>query len=125
MWDEQDTLDSLFFCARRRAARVSVLNVICMAKPDLNDDTSADYEQFEAELLAQDQDAVRVGTADMDDSEARNLVNDLLDAGIVIPIAEKRVLVHDPSSEAFKSITQLAVFHKGWTVACNAGEETA
>ncbi|WP_027119306.1 hypothetical protein [Natronorubrum tibetense] len=96
-----------------------------MAKPDLNDDTSADYEQFEAELLAQDQDAVRVGTADMDDSEARNLVNDLLDAGIVIPIAEKRVLVHDPSSEAFKSITQLAVFHKGWTVACNAGEETA
>ncbi|WIV68947.1 hypothetical protein [Natrialbaceae archaeon AArc-T1-2] len=96
-----------------------------MSKPELNDDTSADYEQFEAELLAQDQDAARVGTADMDDSEARNLVNELLDAGIVIPIAEKRVLVHKPSSEAFESITQLAVFHKGWTTACDASEGTA
>ena len=93
--------------------------------PDAFNDTSSDHERFEAELIAHDQDAARVATADIDDETARQLVSDLIDAGIVIPIAEKRVLVHEPSNEAFESITQLAVFHKGWTAACNAVGETA
>ncbi|WP_158600099.1 hypothetical protein [Halorubrum sp. Atlit-28R] len=38
-----------------------------MPGPDPHDDTSHDYEQFEKELLAQDRDAARVDTADIDD----------------------------------------------------------
>jgi hypothetical protein len=39
---------------------------------------------------------------------------------VVRPIAEERVLVHEPSGAAFDSSTQLAVFHRGWT----AGRDT-
>ena len=95
-----------------------------MTGPDAFDDTSADHERFEAKLIAHDQDATRVTTADVDDETARQLVSDLVDADIIIPIAEKRVFIHEPSREAFESVIQLAVFHKGWTAACNAGEET-
>jgi hypothetical protein len=35
----------------------------------------------------------------------------------------KRVLVHEPSGEAFDSITQLAVFHRGWQAATDADAE--
>jgi len=80
-------------------------------------------EQFEAELLAQVHDATSVSTTDMDDSEARNLVNELVDADFVTPVPEDRVLVHEPSGTAFDSSTQLAVFHRGWTAACDADEE--
>ena len=95
-----------------------------MTGPDAFDDTSADYERFEAELIAHDQDAARVATADIDDETARHLISNLVDAGIVIPVAEERVLVHEPSSEAFESITQLATFYRGWTAARDASEET-
>lgn len=44
---------------------------------------------------------------------------------MVIPVAEQRVLVHEPSGTAFDSITQLAVFHRGWAAARGAGEEDA
>ncbi|MFC7251706.1 hypothetical protein ACFQJ5_18035 [Halomicroarcula sp. GCM10025324] len=67
-----------------------------MDDPDPHDDTSADYEQFETELL---------------------------DADVVTPVPEDRVLVHEPSGTAFDSPTQLAVFHRGWTTACDADEE--
>jgi hypothetical protein len=40
----------------------------------------------------------------------------------VTPIPNERVLVHEPSDEAFDSILQLAVFHRGWTAARDAGE---
>ena len=94
-----------------------------MATPDPYDDTSADHEQFEKELLAQDRDAARVDTADIDDTMARRLVDDLVDADVVTPIPEDRVLVHEPSGTAFDSATQLAVFHRGWMAACDADEE--
>lgn len=68
-----------------------------MTGPDAFDDTSADHERFKAELVAHNQDADRVTTADIDDETARHLVSNLVDAGIVIPVAEKRVLVQ-PSS---------------------------
>ena len=85
-----------------------------MTGPTAFDETSTDYECFEAEQLARNRDADQ-STADLTDSAARHLVNDLVDDGVVTPVAERRVLVHDPSGEAFDSITQLAVFHRGWT----------
>jgi hypothetical protein len=91
-----------------------------MADPDPHDDTSADYEQFEKEQLAQDRDAASVATADVDDATARRLVDDLIDADVVTPVPEERVLVHEPSGAAFDSSTQLALFHRGWT----AGRDT-
>ena len=91
-----------------------------MTDPDPHDDTSADYEQFEKVLLAQDRDAAGVDTADIDEATARRLVDDLIDADVVTPVPEDRVLVHEPSGAAFDSSTQLAVFHRGWT----AGRDT-
>lgn len=94
-----------------------------MVDSDPRDDTSTDYEQLEKELLAQDRDASGVATADIDDATARNLVSELVDAGIVTPVPEAQVLFHEPSSTAFDSTTQLAVFHNGWTAALDSGEE--
>ncbi|GGN24816.1 hypothetical protein [Halarchaeum nitratireducens] len=91
-----------------------------MPGPDPHDDTSADYEQFEKEQLAQDRDAVGIDTTDVDDATAENLVSELIDADVVTPVPEDKVLVHEPSGTAFDSSTQLAVFHRGWT----AGRDT-
>jgi hypothetical protein len=79
------------------------------------DDTTDDYERLEKELLAQDRDRTRVVTADLDRGTAGRLVNDLVDGDVVTPVPDERVLVHEPSGEAFNSILQLAVFHRGWT----------
>ena len=94
-----------------------------MTDPDPRDDTSADYEQFETELRAQDRDVAGVDTADVDDATTHNLVSELVDTDVVIPVPEDRVLVHEPSGTAFDSPTQLAVFHRGWTAAHDADEE--
>jgi len=94
-----------------------------MPGPDPHDDTSADYEQFEKEQLAQDRDAASVATADVDDATARSLVDELIDADIVTPVPEDRVLVHEPSGTTFDSTTQLAVFHRGWTAGRDADGE--
>ena len=88
-----------------------------MTGPDILDDTTDDHERLEAELVAQDRDAAQVSTADIDERRARRLVNDLIEDDMVRPIPDQRVLVHEPSSEAFDSITQLAVFHHGWRAA--------
>jgi hypothetical protein len=95
-----------------------------MADPDPHDDTSTDYEQFEKTLLAQDRDAVGVDTADIDEATARGLVDDLIDADVVTPVPEERILVHDPSGTSFDSATQLAVFHRGWTAGRDADAES-
>lgn len=84
---------------------------------DKYDDASHDHERFEKELIAKDRDATRVKTDDVDETEARKLVADLIEAGVVTPVAEHRVLVHDPSETPFESIWQLALFHRGWTAA--------
>ena len=94
-----------------------------MADPDPHDDTSADDEQFEKALLAQDRDAAGVETADIDEATARRLVNDLIDADVVTSVPEDRVLVHEPSGTTFDSATQLAVFHRGWTAGRDADAE--
>ncbi|WP_458190693.1 hypothetical protein [Haladaptatus sp. NG-WS-4] len=96
-----------------------------MTGPDAFDDTAADYERLETELLSQDRDAARVATADVDETMARQLVSDLVDDGVVTAVAEQRVLVHEPSGEVFHSIRQLAVFHRGWTAGRDADEETS
>nr|WP_176705285.1 hypothetical protein [Halobacterium sp. GN101] len=94
-----------------------------MADPDPHDDTSADHEQFEKEQLAQDRDAAGVDTTDIDDATAQRLVSDLVDADIVTPVPEDRVLAHEPSGATFDSTTQLAVFHRGWTAGRDADAE--
>jgi hypothetical protein len=78
-----------------------------MTGPDIFDDTTDDYERLETELVAQDRDAARVSTADVDER-------------MVTPVPDQRILVHEPSGEAFDSITQLAVFHRGWQAATDA-----
>lgn len=92
-----------------------------MTGPTTFDDTADDYEQFETELVAQDMNANRVPTADIDEETARHRVNELVEAGHVTPVPVDRVFVHNPSCSAFDSITQLAIFHRGWT----AGRQTA
>ena len=94
-----------------------------MTGPDILDDTTDDHERLEAELVARDRDAARVATADIDERSAHRLVNDLIENDVVTPVAEQRVLVHEPSSEAFDSITQLAVFHRGWRAARDAEDD--
>jgi hypothetical protein len=93
-----------------------------MSGLDIHDDTADDHERFERELLAQDQDARRPSTADLDDETAQEVVRNLLDAGTVTPVVDERVLMHEPSGAAFESLWQLAVFHEGWTAAADAGE---
>ena len=88
-----------------------------MTGPDTRDDTSDDIDRFETELLAQDRDAASGSKADIDQDTARKFVNDLLETGVIFPVPEERLLVHDPSGVAFESILQLAVFHRGWTAA--------
>jgi hypothetical protein len=90
-----------------------------MSGTDALDDASADNERFEAELVAQDQDAASVAVADIDDGRAYARVNDLVDDDVVTPIPDERVFVHEPSDEAFDSILQLVVFHRGWIAACD------
>jgi len=94
-----------------------------MTGPDILDDTTDDYERLETELVAQDRDAARVSTADIDERSARRLVDELIEDDVVTPVPDQRVLVHEPSDEAFDSITQLAVFHRGWRAARDADAE--
>jgi hypothetical protein len=94
-----------------------------MATPDPHEDTSADYEQFEKELLAQDRDVARVDTADIDGTMARSVVDDLVDANVVTPVPEDRVLVHEPSGATFDPPRQLAGFHRGWIAGRGADAE--
>ncbi len=94
-----------------------------MLGPDPHDDTSSDYEQFEKAQLAQDRDAARVDTADIDDVTAQRLINDLVNGDIVTRVPQDQVLVHEPSDTAFDSTTQLAVFHRGWTAGRDADAE--
>jgi hypothetical protein len=94
-----------------------------MTGPDTIDDTTGDYDRLETELVAQDRDAARVSTADVDEATARHLVGELVEDDVVTPIPDQRVLVHEPSGEAFDSITQLAVFHHGWQAALDADAE--
>jgi len=85
------------------------------ATPDSHEDTSSDDERFEKEQLAQDRDATSIDTADVDDTTAQRLVNDLDDVDVVTPVPEPQVLGHEPSGTAFNSSTQLALYHRGWT----------
>ncbi|MFT4923550.1 MAG: hypothetical protein ACI8XM_002777 [Haloarculaceae archaeon] len=94
-----------------------------MTGPDILDDTTDDYDRLETELVAQDRDAARVSTADIDEVTARRLVGDLVEDDVVTPIPDQRILVHEPSNTPFESITQLAVFHRGWQAATDVDVE--
>ncbi|OIB57413.1 hypothetical protein [Natrialba sp. SSL1] len=94
-----------------------------MTGSDAINNTADDHRRLKTGLLAQDQATTYVSTADVDETTARCLVGALLEDDVVIPDSEQRVLVHEPRGEAFDSIWQLAVFHRGWTAARDSGEE--
>jgi hypothetical protein len=94
-----------------------------MTGPEIIDDTTADYDRVETELIAQDRDTARISTADVDERSARRLVGELIEDDVVTPIPDHRILVHEPSSKPFESITQLAVFHRGWQAATDLDTE--
>jgi hypothetical protein len=94
-----------------------------MTGPDILHDTTDDYDRLETELVSRDRDAVRIATADVDERSARRLVDELIENDVVTPIPDQRVLVHEPSSTPFESITQLAVFDLGWQAATDADTE--
>ncbi|WP_083862039.1 hypothetical protein [Halogeometricum pallidum] len=73
-----------------------------MTGPSILDDTGNGHERLETELLAQDRDAARVSTVDVDEATARQLVSDLVDDGLVRAVVEQRVLVtnQDPRDTA-------------------------
>lgn len=97
--------------------RFRCFSVITMTGSDAPDDSSDDRDRFETGLLAQDRD-LRCGTkADIDQDTARQFVTDLFETEVVFPVPEERLLVHDASGEAFESIIQLAVYHRGCTAA--------
>ena len=77
-------------------------------------ETLPDHEQFERRQIAQDQENRRVQTADVDESRARQIVEDLRAAGIVVAVPEDQCLAHRPSGEMFHSDTALVHFHRGW-----------
>lgn len=94
-----------------------------MTGPDRFDDASRDQERFENELVAQDRDAARIETADIDVSHAWMLVKELIGQEVVTPVAESQSLVHEPSGESFQSEKALALFHKGWKSGYDAATE--
>lgn len=124
-WDDESLIfRAVSICASRGRGASEYAQVSgFMTDPATFDDTKNDHERLEAELLAQDRDAERIATADVSEKTARHLVRDLVETDVVTPVPEQRVLVHEPSGNAFDSITQLAVFHRGWTAACDASEE--
>lgn len=63
---------------------------------------------------------VGVDTTAVDDATARNPVSELVDTDVVAAVPEDQVPVHEPSSTAFDSTIQLAVFHRGWMAARDA-----
>ena len=87
-----------------------------MTGPTPVDETSNDHERFGAEQLAQDHDAARQ-TADLIDAAARHLVDDLLDQGRVTSVAERRVLIHDPSvaRHSTRSLSSPCFITAGWS----------
>ena len=90
---------------------------------DVLDDTTGSHERLETELVAQDRDAARVAAAGIDERSACHLVSDLIKDDVVTPVAKQRVFIHNPSSEAFDSITQFAVFHRVWRAATDVDTE--
>lgn len=74
-------------------------------------------------ILARDYNVARVATADIDEETTRHLVTDLVGVSVVSPVPEVQVLVHAPRGSVIDSSTQVAVFHRGGTVAHNTDEE--
>lgn len=88
-----------------------------MTGQDPRADASSEYEAFERRCVADDRDAASVRTVDVDDATAESMVSELIDAGVVTPVPEQEVLVHEPSGAPFQSVTHLAMFHRGWMAA--------
>jgi hypothetical protein len=88
---------------------------------DRHDSTHDDHERFECRQLAQDRDANQQrGVLTVDESEARQRVDVLVDDGVVDVVSEAELLVHAPSETRFRSNRALVLFHEGWQAHTNA-----
>ena len=112
-----DRYDTPWFMSAPGGEALTEAPSISMNGPDTFDEASADHRQLEDTLVMRDRDGDHLETADVSEDAARLLVADLVDRDLVAPIPEKRVLVHEPSGEAFESIVQLAIYHRSWTAA--------
>jgi len=86
-----------------------------------HDSTHDNHERFERCQLAQDRDPNQHrGVLTVDESEARQCVDALVDDGVVDVVAEAELLVHTPSETRFRSNRALVLFHEGWQTATDA-----
>jgi hypothetical protein len=82
---------------------------------DRHDSTHDDHERFERRQLARDRDANQhQGVLTVDESQARQRVDALLDEGVVDLVPDAELLVHTPSETRFRSNRALVLFHEGW-----------
>jgi hypothetical protein len=79
-----------------------------------HDSTHDDHERFERRQLVQDRDARDPGAVTVDESQARQRVDALVDADVVDVVPEAELLVHTPSGRRFQNNRALVLFHKGW-----------
>jgi hypothetical protein len=86
-----------------------------VSAPDVHDATHDDHERFERRQLAPDRDARASAVVAIDESAAREIVQDLREAGLVTVSPAAETLVHLPSGSRFQSDRALAFFHRGWT----------
>jgi len=92
-----------------------------MSEPNRVEDTGIGSDRFERKQIARDCDAARPETADMTAAFAQELIDDLIDAGVITPVPDREVFVHEPSGEMFRSRRQIAAFHRGWATARTGG----
>jgi hypothetical protein len=82
---------------------------------DRHDSTHDDHVRFERRQLAQDRDANQQrGVLTVDESEARQRVDALVDADVVDVVPEAELLVHTLSETRFRSNRALVLFHECW-----------
>jgi hypothetical protein len=81
---------------------------------DRHDSTHDDHERFERRQLAHDRDANQQSVLTVDQSQARERVDALVDADVVDVVPEAELLVHTPSGRRFQNNRALVLFHKGW-----------
>jgi hypothetical protein len=95
-----------------------------MSGQDIIDDTTGDYDRLETELVAQDRDASRVATADIDEGTARRLVGELVEDDVVTPVPDHRILSTSPVALMQQTLPGCAFCDSppGWARRIRGGE---
>ncbi|WP_234402886.1 hypothetical protein [Halarchaeum acidiphilum] len=61
---------------------------------------------------------------DFTESDARELIADLLEDDVVVAVPTNRVFVHEPTDAIFEDVVQLAAYHRGWRAGRDDGGAT-